>query len=253
MTSAKSSLPLPQRLLLYSLGAGAATVAASAHGAAADVVATPYTGTTGGTYYFNLQNTVAANNGSSSTGEQFEFYKGIQKAGAQGANSTNYVIATESKLGGSNGTTATNYVLKLGVGATIGSGTNFTTSGMFNNYYAATYTPTGGTTPVRQSNDGSGVGDWKAGTTTTGRGFVGLRILTTTGKTDYGFADLTITNYTGNTGTFVLNGYAYDPTGAAITTFAIPEPGSTTALLVAGAAGAAALRRRRKATATTGA
>lgn len=222
-----------QKLLFYGIGVGALSAATGQ----AAVVSAPV-GQTGSTFYFTLQNTTASTTAPANS-NSFEFYNNTSKSLATNSTNgtpptgsgTNYLFATESKPGPNS--KATNYVLKLGVGTTIGSQT-FNASGTFNNYYPGS-TFMGTTIPAGAKN-----GDWKPGN----QGFVGLEITDGSGGVHYGFADLTF-NSVG--GTYTFNGLAYQTTaGAAITTFAIPEPGSTTALLVAGAAGAAALRARRR-------
>ncbi len=234
----KISASLPEKLLFYSLGTAATTAATVAQTGSAAVVTTPgNTTAASNTFYFNLQS--AAESTTTSQGG-FQLSTGASKAKASG-NSSNYLFETTSRSG-PNGA-ATNYVVELSSNTTISAGT-FTQNGTFNDYSAG-YSYNGN--PVTGA--GKQNGDWKtsSGTVPT-RGFVGLEILG--GKTTplFGFADMTVNNYNG-TGTFNLNGFAYDPTGASINTFtinAVPEPGTTTALLVAGAAGVAALRRRKK-------
>jgi hypothetical protein len=65
----------------------------------------------------------------------------------------------------------------------------------------------------------------------------------------YGWAEITITANAGGYGTFTINDWAYEDTGAAITvgnTGAVPEPAETAIGLGALALGAAGLRRWRK-------
>ncbi len=246
----ESSPPLAQKLLFYSIGAGAASLTATGQAAPADVVSYG-SGLSGNTIYFSLLNTAAPST-SSATNQQFELSSSPSKtkASVNDANSSNYQVAYTSRSGQFG---AANYALKLGTGATIGAGLfSFTNGGTINNYYAGN--TANGTPP------GTRNGDWKVANGPT-RGFLGFQIVVAPPadaanavgthaptQTYYGFADLTVNNLNGNTpGVYTLNGFAYDPTGASIITFAIPEPGSTTALLVAGgAAGIAAVRRRRQ-------
>lgn len=227
------ALELSRKLVSYSVGVGAATLAAasSAHG---DIVFTDLSANpvTANTIDFALMDPAVL---PSSTGADFELTGKI--GSGPNTNGMDYPkLKNKSKSTGA-GTEeaigATFYALELSKGTTIGSG------GTFNTNFS-----------LMDVDDTTG--NWKTGD----RGFLGLEILSGT-TTLYGWADVQLNSLPSTAvgpvsnaaadGYFTLYGYAYDDSGSPIAAGAVPEPASTTALLIAGAAGAAALRRRRNA------
>lgn len=84
--------------------------------------------------------------------------------------------------------------------------------------------------------------------TTTGTSYIGFDFLNTAGQTRYGWMQVTFnaTAYAANQSALTVNRYAYDNTGVAIATGAVPEPGEMAlGCLAAGATGLAVWRRRR--------
>ena len=79
--------------------------------------------------------------------------------------------------------------------------------------------------------------------------YIGFQFNPSGSQVLYGWANVTLTNG-GSFGTFTINSWAYDNTGASILTgqtSAVPEPATSAVGLGALALGAAALRRRRQA------
>lgn len=213
---------LAQKLALYGLGAGAASLATSAN---ADIQYSGPLNFSGNTIYFDLQNTVAP----STAPDPADDFLLSANATKMKASIGSYGSSSGQVVSETRGAFPRDYALQLNVGTTIGSGSNFSTDGYFNNNYA------GGVVPA-----GYGLGDWTFGE----RGFLGLSILINA-QTVYGWADVQFNNYDGSgVGSFTLFGYAYEDNGMSIPAGAIPEP-STFALLAAGAVGVALLKRRK--------
>jgi PEP-CTERM motif-containing protein len=225
----KKATALGQQLVRYGIGAGAASLAASAQ---ADIQYSGPLSVSGNQIAFSLQN-FSTTVGTSPTADfQLDSKPSKLKAGvsAQSGGAPGAGVAFDLAQG--QFSPATQYALRLGSGSTIGSNLGFSGQNysFFNNYY-----PGFMTTPP-----GAGNGNWKPGD----EGFLGLTI-TIGGNTVYGWADVTLNNLNGNSpGVFTLHGLAYEDSGAAIQAGAVPEP-SAIALLVAGAAGVLALKRRK--------
>lgn len=225
---------LKQKLVMYGIGAAAAAGATSEAGAA--LVYSGPISVTGGTIYFDLQNTVAPSttinaaddfvlrqvttSGNSSLMESFIYDVGSASAGIS--------YATRKE-----GSVYVEYTLKLTAGQTIGAG-NFAASPYFNTF---------GTTSLPSGGQGNGAGDWFNGN----RGFIGLRLQVSVGNYLYGWADVQTNNFDNSApGSFTLLGYAFNNVlNQAIAAGQVPEP-SSLALLCAGAVGVAAFRRKKK-------
>ena len=132
----------------------------------------------------------------------------------------------------------------LGAGFVIGntmSGSNFWAQ---TNSSASPNTEWSGTASSRTLNRGTLTpGSFNDGNFNNTTGFIGFEILTVNPSTFalsnklYGFIQ-----YTGSGGTGTIVGWAFEDSGASITTFAVPAPGALALLGVAGLVGA---RRRR--------
>ena len=219
------SRALSQKLALYGLGIGAASLASSAE---ADIVYSGPVELSGNTIYFDLQNTAVPSASTTSvTGDDFEMKGNTSKSKAKIYNAGTY---NSSIAYSQRGPANRDYALRLSMGDTIGS-QSFSLNAYFQDNYA------GGTEPK-----GYGLGDWNAGD----RGFVGLR-LTINGNSYFGWADVTLNNLDGSgPGVFTLHDFAFDNVaGDMIQAGQIPEP-STVALLIAGAAGVLALKKRKQ-------
>ena len=181
------SRSLSQKLTLYGLGVGAASLASSAN---ADIVA--YTGpaVTGNSIFFDLQNLVAPSTTNDPVNDDFGLGKFKNKASSYDINgNTTTAGYTDGVVRGTNND---NYAIRHSAGDTIGSGGNFLTF----TYLQNTYT---GSPP------GQNLGDWHPGD----RGFLGLRLVIGT-DTFFGWADVTLNNLDGTgAGALTLNGYAY--------------------------------------------
>jgi hypothetical protein len=202
---------LGQRLVCYGIGAGAASLAASAE---ATVQYSGPLSVSGNSISFNMQPFSAMPGFNALTDFQLESFIPKGKAGINAP-------AATSGIAGSG-----NYASFLTSGDTIGSSLAFKTG--------YSYLTNGG------------VGNWHVGD----HGFLGLTFLFN-GMTVYGWADVTLNNVNGNSpGVFTLSGLAFEDSGAAIAAGAtgsgntVPETGNTLALLVIGAAGVLALKRR---------
>jgi hypothetical protein len=221
----RTSRSLPQKLALYGLGVGAASLASSGQ---ADVVYSGAVEFTANTIFYDLENVAPPSSTLDGTNHDFEL--NLVKAKASNFDSSNITTTgnTDAVLRGMG---SLQYAIKHSAGDTIGSGGSFVGSAFLQNDY------TGGIVPAGQD-----LGDWHPGD----RGFLGLQFVVGA-DTFFGWADVTLNNLDGTgAGAFTLHGYAYDNTaGTSIQAGAVPEP-STIALLVAGAAGVLALKRRRK-------
>jgi hypothetical protein len=229
----KPTRSLSQKLALYSVGVGAASLAT---GAKADFSVYSGPDVSGNTIHFDLQNSVPPSNSLGAPGHDFELQSKTSKSKAKIYNEMgstyNPLIASQNRQGpGMMSTRA--YAFKLNAGDTIG-GQTFVNNAFLQDEYAPP--------PMSTAIPGYGLGDWHP----SDRGFLGLR-LTINGNNYYGWADVTLNNLDGTgPGVFTLHGYAFDLTaGEQITAGQVPEPG-TVALLVAGAAGMVALKKRRK-------
>jgi len=216
------SSSLSQRLVLYGLGAGAASVAAS-HADAAIL----YSGKleySGNNIHFDLQNVVPP---SSSFMPQDDFKlasktsKGKAKLITEGSYGYNPSFVGLMQPNGP-------YIDRLVAGETIGNSSNF--------YQGLGYF------------DGPfNYGEWVP----TERGFIGLR-LTINGQNYFGWADVTFWNLTGEQPVFTLHSYAINLTpNESINAGQTKkrrrhEVVSPLVLLLAGASGVTALKRRRK-------
>lgn len=221
--------PLRRKIAAYSVGAGAAALATSAH---ADVHYSGPLNFSGDVIYFDLLNSAPPSNDSQAEDNfRLDSSNNGQKPAAYGlTGSTATGSVAFTKVG------SLKYTPEFHTTDTIGSQLSFSSEGALNNF--ASDTPSG---------------QWHVGD----RGFLGLEIVVN-GQTDYGWAEISLnnggtppsrhsnhSNPDDPTGQFTLYGYAYDDSGLPIGAGAIPEP-SSLALLVAGAAGVAALRRRKK-------
>ncbi len=246
MNSQSVPARIAQKLFLYGLGAGAASLATTPAGA--EIFYSGPLSFSGNTIFFDLQGTTPS--ATNFTGADFKLAQGISNNATNKIStySSNYNpnsgMVTQVRPTYPGGTSTRSYVLKLTGGITIGSASNFTNGfGVFNDRY---------TPPPALAAQGDGgpatdafQGDWAPGD----RGFVGLRFELDgqPGVPVYGWADIGTNNFNGDApGRFTLYGYAYENNGMPIPTGAVPEP-STIALLVAGAAGVAVLRRRKSA------
>jgi len=214
------SSSLSQRLVLYGLGAGAASVAAS-HADAAILYSGPVE-YSGNMIHFDLQNAIPP---SSSFMAQDDFKlnskpdKGKAKILTEGSYSPGWVGLMQP--GGP-------YIDRLLAGTTIGNSSNFYNGiGFFNG-------------PDQN-------GEWLPGE----RGFAGLR-LTINGNNYFGWADITLNNLTGDgLPVFTLHSYAINlqpnqSINAGQKKKRRNEVVSPLLLLLAGASGVTALKRRRK-------
>jgi hypothetical protein len=214
--------PLAQKLVLYGLGAGAASLAS--HSEAGIVYSGPVE-FTADVIHFDLENAVGPST-TSMPGDDFVLQSKSKNRG--GTHKYSAKIYNDAGSNAANPSVAftpgapDNYALRLSAGNTIGSGQTFITGDVYLN--------------------DNGSGQWPSGS----RGFLGLR-LTLNANNYYGWADVTLNNVDESApGEFTLHSYAFDTVaGQAITAGQVPEPG-TIALLVTGAAGIAALRRRKK-------
>ena len=222
---------LSQRLVLYGVGAGAASLASSAE------ATIHYSGPvefSGNSIYFDLQNTVPPSTSLMVGSDDFHLQsKTTSMSGGKAGISTYGGAAVMYQTRFTPMTMSPKaYSLKLNAGTTIGASGSFT---QFYSYLQDTYTG--------PFHSGFNQGDWSPGD----RGFLGLR-LTVGADTFFGWADVSLNTLTSPGTVFTLHGYAYeDVAGMSIAAGAgaIPEP-STIALLVAGAAGILALKRRKK-------
>jgi hypothetical protein len=221
----RTSRSLPQKLALYGLGVGAASLASSAH---ADIVYSGPVEFSGNNIYYDLENVAPPSATADVANHDFQLNLFKAKASNFEGPSTT-TGTTDSMVRGMN---SLQYAIKHNAGDTIGSGGSFFAGPFLQNDYG-----TGGIAPP-----GEDLGDWHPGD----RGFLGLQLVVGT-DTFFGWADVTLNNLDGSgIGAFTLHGYAYDNTaGTAIQAGAVPEP-SSIALLVAGAAGVLTLKRRRK-------
>jgi hypothetical protein len=226
MKSQKSS-DLGQKLVRYGMGAGAASLAASAQAA---IQWSGPLSLSGNEIAFSMDGFTAAASQNTTADFQLDSKPAKLKAGVV-PQSMGAGVAFDTRQG--QFIPITNYALKLSNGATIGSNLNFSgqnSYNYFNNFYP-------GNDPVPP---GAMNGDWTPGD----QGFLGLTFQIG-GNTFYGWADISLNNLNGNApGVFTLHGLAYEDSGGSITAGAVPEP-STIALLVAGAAGVLALKRRK--------
>lgn len=215
---------LSQKLAVYGLGVGAASLATSGN---ADIVYSGPVEFSGNTIIYDLQNIAPPATVSDGVNHDFQLSKFKVKASSSDDNTnttstgyTDFVTRNSSS-----------YAIQHFAGDVIGSSGNFGSNTLLQNAYP------GGIFPA-----GANAGDWNPGE----RGFLGLKLIVGT-DTFFGWADVTLNNLDGSgSGAFTLHSYAYDNTpGTAITAGVIPEP-STIALLAAGAAGVMALKRRKK-------
>jgi hypothetical protein len=216
---------LGQKLVLYGIGAGAASLALPAD---ADIVWSGPVEFSANQIFFDLQNVSPP---STVFDPNHDF--NLQSKVTKGSKAANYSAGVNSgyTMGDIRGP-GRRYAFQLPAGAVIGSGGTFLGYAYLQNYYA------GGP----YTGPGLGLGDWMPGD----RGFLGLRLVVGA-DTFFGWADVTLNNLDGSApGVFTLHSYAYeDVAGTSILTGAVPEP-SAIALLVAGAAGVLALKRRKK-------
>lgn len=221
----RTSRSLPQKLALYGLGVGAASLASSAQ---ADIVYSGSVEFSGNTIFYDLENVAPPSATPDATNHDFELNLFKAKASNLDASSTTTGNTDSAVRGMYN----FQYAIKHSAGDTIGSGGSFFTGPFLQNDYG-----TGGIVPP-----GEDLGDWHPGD----RGFLGLQLIVGS-DTFFGWADVTLNNLDGTgAGAFTLHGYAYDNiAGTPIEAGAVPEP-SSIALLAAGAAGVLALKRRRK-------
>jgi len=226
-----------KRLLVYGVGAGAASVGASAH---ATIVSYSGPPVTGNNIYFSLNGSAPTTTDPGGT-EDFSL----------NSNSGKFIIVkygNTAVTGVSSGSgfvspTTNGYPSELAAGTTIGPGSVFRT-----NVGAALHGQAnigGPSTPY---------GYWTVGST----GFLGLKIVTPSNQTDYGWAELVVNGTPPADGPIdpgadylTLDAYAFDDSGAPIlagdfeSVGAVPEP-NCAGWLAAGAAGLSLLRARRK-------
>jgi hypothetical protein len=219
------SRSFPQKLALYGLGIGAASLASSVD---ADIVYSGPVEFTANSIFYDLENVVPPSSTADATNDDFQLSLSKAKASNFDGPSAN-TANTDSVM---RGTFGLQYAIKHSAGDTIGSGGSFFSGPFLQNDYSS-----GGVVPPGQD-----LGDWHPGD----RGFLGLQLVVGT-DTFFGWADVTLNNLDGSgAGAFTLHGYAYDNTaGTSIQAGAVPEP-SSIALLAAGAAGVLALKRRRQ-------
>ena len=175
---------LSRKLLFYGLGAGAATAATSAH-----AVVNSNTGLTaqGNTLYLDLANNAYGT--TLTTTDEFEFsLNTTSPASAYGlkVNSGNFGEIVGFSATPTGETTSTNYISKLAAGTVIGSSSGIVTSASKPLFDTATATNA----------------VWQPGST----GYVGLEF-SSASSVEYGWAQLTLNNLTGN------NGGAFTPGG----------------------------------------
>jgi hypothetical protein len=213
---------LGQKLVLYGIGASAASVA---NPASADIVWSGPVEFTGNTIFYDMENVAPPSATADPANHDFELSLFLGKAKSFDGPSSE-TGDTEGETRGPNNLI---YAFRLTAGDTIGSGGNFYASAYLQNQYPG-------------SPPGLNLGDWNPGN----RGFLGLS-LTVGSDTFFGWADVTLNNLGGpNNDGFTLHSYAYENVaGTSIEAGAIPEP-STIALLVTGALGVLALKRRQK-------
>jgi PEP-CTERM motif len=217
---------LGQKLVLYGIGAGAASMAVPAD---ADIIWSGPVEFSGNTIFYDLENVVPPSAIPDSANHDFELNLRKKKA-------SNYDVSSNGTTVGSTdsatrGMYSFSYAIRHNSGDTIGSGGNFASYAFLQNAYPGGY-----------FDPGEGLGDWNPGD----RGFLGLSLVVG-GNTYFGWADVTLNNLDGTgIGAFTLHSYAYENVAdTSILAGAVPEPG-TIALLVAGAAGVLALKRRQK-------
>jgi hypothetical protein len=212
----KNASTLGQQLFRYGIGAGAASLAASAQ---ATIEYSGVLNISGNDIAFSMQGLTAAAGTNPTADFQLESDPSKAKAGINGQAPSSGAAA------------ASGYAFKLSNSATIGSNLTFQLgySSLQDNFI----------TP--------GTGNWHPGD----EGFLGLTFLFN-GSTAYGWADVTLNNLDGTgPGVFTLHGFAFEDSGAAIAAGAtaggsssVPDSGSTLMLLAAGATGVLALKRR---------
>jgi hypothetical protein len=216
---------LPQRLVIYGLGAGAASIASQADGAIL------YSGPvefSGNTIHFDLQNVVPPSS-SFNSHDDFKMKSNtstfVAKITGESVYSYSPNVVGFTQFGH-------NYVSKLLLNQTIGGASNFYYYGYF-----------------RGSNH---FGQWSPGE----RGFIGLR-LTINHINYFGWADVTLNNLNGvGRPVFTLHGYAFklEPNESILAGQKVEggkkkgrgEVVAPILLLLAGASGIAALKRRKK-------
>jgi hypothetical protein len=223
---------LPQRLVIYGLGAGAASIASQASQADGAILYSGPVEFSGNTIHFDLQNVVPPSSSFNSP-DDFKMKSNtssfVAKITGESVYGYNPQVVAFTQFG-------RNYVSKLALNQTIGGASDFYYYGYF-----------------RGSNH---FGQWSPGE----RGFIGLRL--TINNVDYfGWADVTLNNLNGvGLPVFTLHGYAFkqEPNESILAGQKVEggkkkkkgrgEVVAPILLLLAGASGIAALKRRKKET-----